>query len=333
MNDDASRPAPDAAADAAARWFARELAGPLDDDEARALRHWRAERAEHEREYQALRGLWSAAAGLPASRLRALATPAADRDPPLASSAPVPVPDRGRRRWLAASTSLGLVLGGAALWHRQAGRPQFSARIDTPRGQRRTLHLPDGSQVEANTDTRLEVALFADRRLARLEQGEAYFQVAPDAGRPFDVEAGHAQVHVVGTRFVVRRDGDRVQTSVLEGRVRLGPQDAGLLLDAGWGATVDSRDRPDARRVDVAAAAAWREGRIVFDDTPLAEALAELARYAPYPTRLAEPALGRLRLSGSFRADDPEALLRALPAVLPVRVRRLDDGSAEVSAR
>lgn len=86
--------------------------------------------------------------------------------------------------------------------------------------------------------------------------------------------------------------------------------------------------------MDFAAATAWCEGRLAFDGATLAEVVRELARYSAHSAiRLADEEVGKLRLSGSFSANDPQALLGALPCIPPLRVRNLPDGSAEIRRR
>ena len=101
---------------------------------------------------------------------------------------------------------------------------QFATRV----GERRAVALADGSRIELNTGTRLRAALAAGTRELWLDEGEAYFDVAHDAQRPFIVHAGSRTITVLGTKFAVRLDRGRVQVAVSEGRVRIDqPADAG----------------------------------------------------------------------------------------------------------
>jgi transmembrane sensor len=308
--------------EAAALWFARTRSGELDAAGRAAFEAWRAADERHDREYRALERVWRAAGKVPAERLLALA-----------ESRPV----RGRSwRYAGIAVACLLALGiGVALHLWQQAQPVFTAGLETVRGQHKRLRLPDGSLVEANTQTSMQIGYYRDRRAVVLASGEASFAVEPDAARPFFVDAGKGRVRVTGTRFNVRRDGDAVAVSVLSGRVEVtGALDAGnapVSLVAGQQARVDaSGGVGEARRVDMAALDAWREGRIVFDDTPLAEVVREVSRYRAAPVRLAEPALAGLRVSGTFSAGDTDALLAALPKILPVRVVPIEGGGSEV---
>ncbi|MBT2557088.1 FecR family protein [Hymenobacter sp. ISL-91] len=154
--------------------------------------------------------------------------------------------------------------------------------VRTPRGGQYQLQLPDGSRVWLNADSRLEfpVAFGRRRRVVQLT-GEAYFEVAKDAARPFEVEAGAARVTVLGTHFNMQAYPDEPApvTTLLEGAVRLRQGAAQVLLRPGQ----QGRPRPDGtiavRTVDARSAVAWKEGRFVFDDEPLEGIMRQVARW------------------------------------------------------
>jgi transmembrane sensor len=307
--------------EAAARWFSRVRSGEMDESARAAFETWRAADDRHEREYRALERVWDAAAQVPVERLLALA------DAPRRAR-------YGRHAGIAATCLLVLGLGAAFYQWLQA-QPVYLATLHTALGEHKQLKLPDGSLVEANMRTGLRITYYRDRRAVALAAGEASFSVEPDAQRPFIVDAGKGRVRVTGTRFNVRRDGDTVAVAVLSGKVEvsgtLEGSDRPVSVAAGQQVRIDASGGVEqASRVDVAAVGAWRQGRIVFDDAPLSEVVREVSRYRAAPVRLAEPALASLRLSGTFSAGDTDALLAALPKVLPVRVRIAPDGVAEV---
>ena len=164
------------------------------------------------------------------------------------------------------------------------------------------------------------------------------FEVAHDGAQPFIVDAGAGSVTVTGTRFDVRRRTAGMEVAVESGSVDVrghsdAPRKAGaaVRLTAGLGATVDGSGAvAPAAPVDLSAALARRDGKLVFNDRPLSEVAAEVSRYRRQPVRVADAVAARLRVSSVFSADDPDALLAALPHFLPVAVRQLADGSAEI---
>ncbi|MNV71946.1 fec operon regulator FecR [compost metagenome] len=160
-----------------------------------------------------------------------------------------------------------------------------------------------------------------------------------DAGRPFVVDAGLGTATVTGTRFNVRRDAQELRVLVEAGSVRVaGRQDdtaSAVSVTAGQAARVTASGKVEPpQTASVASALAWRAGQIVFSDTDLASAVREVSRYRAQAVVLGDgKGLAELRLTSVFRIDDTDAFLTALPHILPVTVRKLPDGRAEVVAR
>ena len=202
-----------------------------------------------------------------------------------------------------------------------------AASFQAALGQVRTAPLADGSQAVLSSDSRIDVRLSRDRRLVELHRGEAIFDVAKDAARPFVVDTGERQVIAVGTRFSVRRDGADLRVVVTEGTVRLetrragqGPQPAAL-LPAGSVALARGDDVL-VRSLPIAEAEGmldWRDGMLAFRDTTLAEAAAEFNRYNARKLVVADASAGALRVGGSFRWDNAEGFARLLERGFPVR--------------
>ena len=152
-----------------------------------------------------------------------------------------------------------------------------------------------------------------------------------------------ARIEVVGTVFTVRDRGGTVTVGVEHGHVRVrvlgrDAQDpateAAATLDLLPGQVVDIRNgQPEAvRQADAATLSAWREGWLVFENTPLAEALATVNAYRTQPIEAADARVAALRLTGRFRANDSAGLLAVLPSILPLRVRAQADGSVQLQA-
>ena len=242
-------------------------------------------------------------------------------------------------RWaqgaVAAALVLGTVFGVMEVvgWSPWQSPPQFAQAFAAPQGQQTQVQLPDGSLLRLDTSTQLDVALYAQRREVRLAQGQAMFQVQGDAARPFDVLAGPVRITVVGTRFAVRYTPgmagyDGVRVAVEEGRVQVAaPGAAPVLLTAGQQVVTDAAGTlGPVVAVPPSGIAPWRAHRVSFDDTPLAQALAELGRYGPTGITLQDPQLGALRLTGTFDPRHLDNFVRALPRVLPVRAVACAEG-------
>ena len=186
--------------------------------------------------------------------------------------------------------------------------------------------------------SRLQVRFEKDRRLIELTEGEAMFSVEHDTSRPFVVEAGSGKVTVTGTRFDVRRDVTQTRVAVEQGTVRVqgrGAADADFIsLTAGLGTRIDAQGKvTPAYAVNPAELTAWRSGKLVFNNASLSEVAEEVSRYRDKPLTVGNPAVASLRLTSVFKSDNTDALLKALPSILPVAVRTLADGSQEIISK
>ncbi|WP_279482340.1 FecR domain-containing protein [Aureimonas sp. SK2] len=225
---------------------------------------------------------------------------------------------RSRRAVLGAGAGL-LVLAGSVYDLRRTG----GSGIATAIAERRTLMLEDGSTVDMNAATRMRPSFSGPLRLIHLDAGQATFMVAKDVARPFVVETARGRIQAIGTVFDVNLGSEVDTISVLEGRVRVGGDRSGSFeLAAGQGARIGASNAPVAP-LDVDAETAWRRGRLRFDARPLGDVVAELGRYRSEPILVLDPRLEALAVTGSFRLDDPESVLSAIEATLPVRVHRL----------
>ncbi len=322
--DDPLQP-PDAGADPvrqiAARWFARAHSGEWSAAAQAERDAWIAADPRHAAEYWMLESIWQAAATVPEERLRALAQE----------------PRRAQRPARRRALGLGLCVAAAAI---AAGLWQHAAPVQeyrTAAGERRSVTLPDGSTAELNSRSRIEVRFDGARRLVLLQEGEALFAVEKDAARPFIVDAGLGSAKVTGTHFDVSRDADQLRVVVESGSVEVaGSADkTAVPVRAGSAVRIDASGHAgEVQAYPVAAALAWRQGQIVFADTDLASAVREVSRYRQQAITLApRQGLEALRLTSVFQTADTDAFLTALPHILPVAVRRLPGGQAEIVAR
>ncbi|KPA95196.1 FecR family protein, partial [Pseudomonas asplenii] len=155
---------------------------------------------------------------------------------------------------------------------------------------------------------------------------------------PFVVQTGVGKVTVTGTRFDVRRDPTQTRVVVEAGTVRVQGRNARddefVSLTAGLGTRVDAQGNvAAAQAVDPGELTAWRSGKLVFNNASLADVVAEVSRYRDRPLTVANPAVGNLRLTSVFKLNDTDALLKALPNILPVAVRSRADGSQEIISK
>lgn len=228
-----------------------------------------------------------------------------------------------RRWWIGAAMAASFValIGiGAGISEPEPRKPVVvaAATFNTPVGGRRVVPLSDGSKVEMNTGTVLRTAVTERSREIWLDKGEAYFEVARFEGTPFIVHAGSRTVTVLGTKFAVRRDGEKVTVSVVEGKVRVEDASArrvpAAIITAGdvaiaRGASTLLTARSEQR---VENGLAWREGMLTFDQLTLGEAAREFNRYNQKRIEITDPEAANIRIGGTFQASNVDAFVRLL---------------------
>jgi len=189
-------------------------------------------------------------------------------------------------------------------------------------GETRTVSLADGSEVKLNTNSELIVNFSREERRTQLMRGEAFFDVARQTSRPFTVAAGSANIRVLGTQFNVERNPGNTRVSVTGGTVAVseskaasGLEPESVKLTRNQKVSVSGSGIGDVARTSAEEALDWTHGQLVFEQTPLNEALEELNRYLNVPAAAA-PGVEDRTLSGTFELTDPENTLSAIAAAL-----------------
>ena len=221
---------------------------------------------------------------------------------------------------------LGMLLavgGGSWLAAEQVPYRSVLAEQRTASGERRSLRLDDGSQLELNVGTALDIRFDSMQRQIQLYQGEILVQTTKAVDqRPFVVHTADGSVRALGTRFSVRQLPEQTRVCVLQAAVEVRPLrqvDQPLRLEAGQHVTFD-RDGVNPVGLLPAGSTAWVQGMLSVDDWPLGRFIEELGRYRPGVLRC-DPAVQGLSISGAFRLDDTDAVLQNLSKTLAVKVR------------
>lgn len=332
----------------ASEWLVLLKAGDATADDRARFDDWLREHPGHKAAFDELNDTWER---LHAMGEHARGTGYSDPDPDAVAkylARSQSRSGRGKRfAWAASAAALLVATVAGMLMYPIDSSSVYRTEV----GQRETIALPDRSTVEINTDTELLVAYTDTARNIELHRGEAYFDVAHDANRPFVVKAGHGVIRAVGTGFVVQiKPNEVVAVTVTEGVVQV---------------RHDAQNRPDTsvqevqandlavptlskgqrveydRRVGHPAAVpqeeldrklAWRQGLLIFDGQSLEEVIAEVGRYTDTRLIVADGDLGHLRIGGAFRAGDVDALLEVLEKGFNVVVKRDGPGTVYLSA-
>jgi transmembrane sensor len=314
-----SNPRPDPPPDLteAAAWFTRLGARSITTQTLRDFRAWRQDPA-NDAAYQEVEAAWGKTGAL------------AD-DPDVMRATEAALTRRvGRRRpaWLswpgvAWTGAVAGLLVIAVLFSVQRLTPTYVTAV----GEQRLVRLGDGSRIHLNTDSKVRVAFRAAERRLVLERGEAFFDVAHDARRPFVVVAGDAQVRALGTRFDVRRTNGDVAVTLVEGRVHVQQDGQAAVLAPNQQVTASRRGLGVTRRADATQLTSWTTGRLVFHQTPLAQAIAEVNRYADRKIALEAPELAARQVNGVFDVGDTDSFVRGVSALFDLKASTGPNGA------
>ena len=319
----------------ASAWIAKlhgpERSAELEED----FRRWLGASQQNARAFEHMTEIWESIAQVNVGGM-----------PRLAARESFDVPKRRLRLSLAAACVLAIAVG--VVWF-----AMIDGRYGTGIGEQRIVNLDDGSRIHLNSATTIDVDIGPTARRLRLESGEAFFDVAKDPTRPFIVTAGDRVVTALGTSFVIRRDPKRLAVTLVEGRVAVSAHvDDAAAASLKSGTSSESDHRPvlsehDARNagdvlilepgervtfaeggsaiIDVPrsdATAAWRRGEVVLNDTPLSDAVVEMNRYQRQQLVLEGDDVGKLPISGIYRAGNNEDFANAVAVVYDLEVIR-----------
>ncbi|RMR53133.1 MULTISPECIES: FecR domain-containing protein [Pseudomonas] len=294
-------------AHAAAYWLALLESGTASAQEYEQLQRWREQCPSHEQVWQRAQGLRQRFSELPPE----LAMASLDRAD-LKRSEPT------RRAILKRALVIAALIPGGWIVSSQLPVRAWRADLRTATGERKTLRLPDGSQLQLNTASAVDLDFLDGRRQLVLIEGEIALTMAGNAPAvSINTRMGHIIAN--GAELCIRQDEHRCRVSVASGSVDLlSRQGATLRLKGGERAALTAQgvtavERFDARQPD------WRQGVLTVENRPLGSFLTELNRYRPGILRW-EPELEALRVTGSFRLDDTDRILDLLVASLPVQV-------------
>ena len=222
----------------------------------------------------------------------------------------------------------------------------------TRAGEHRMETLSDGSEITLDSNSEVQVRYSRHSRELVLVAGQVLFNVAHDPLRPFSVAAHRHEIVATGTAFNVDLLGPQLMVTLLEGHVIVVPRErekedfeAGgarngsavegttrIDLDAGDRLVLAPSDVAHITHVNVDQAVAWEQGRLVFDDEPLASVVKRVGRYSAHPIVVADDTIANLRISGMFHEGDVEGFVSTVVNYLPVRAEHQGDGSIQLSA-
>lgn len=237
-------------------------------------------------------------------------------------------------RWAVAVTAVAAVASMAWVVTTRDGLFLRTPHIATQVAEVRDETLPDGTVITLGAQSRLDYEFTSQARRATLTGGDAFFAVSKDAARPFIVSVDDVRIEVVGTQFEVRRRSEGVSVAVAEGIVEVSqPATDPVRLQRGEAVMAVKRAQPTIQPVSARDIAAWRDGRLVYDNATLGDLVADVNRYGTTRITIEDPRLANERITSSFRATEVEGVLETLQLALPLTVERQSDGDIVLRAR
>lgn len=302
-------------AEQAVQWLMQMQQGPLNPRQQANWQRWLDAHSEHQRAWEHIQRVNQRLRGMPS---------------PLAHAALNAPKSSSRRQALKLLLILGV--GSAATWglRQQHLIPPLSADYRSPLGQRRKVQLADGSQLQLNTASAVDVQFDGPQRLIRLLEGEILLR----ANTPLQIITGQGIVTTQAAQVNVRQFNDHTQVAVLDGQVEIAPRSySGLPLPLEKSRQANlTRKGWDTPRLTDANTGAWADGMLVASHMRLADFLEELSRYRRGQLQC-DPLVANLLISGSYPLDDSERILDLLQISLPVKVRRFTRYWVSVEAR
>ncbi len=287
-------------AETAAAWYVQLHSSAVTERDRAACTRWRARDPRHEDAWQRVLVIVGALRGVPAG----LAQPALGREQRF-----------DRRTAVKALALLAAVPVAYAGWRVQG----YGADLRTATGEQRVQRLVDGSRLQLNTATTVDLDFNAERRLLRLHRGEMFLQSDVTTSQPLIVATEHGEIHSKGATLLVRCDGGQTRLVVEQGRCEGTVKGANsVAVEAGFGVHLDA-DGVSLPALADAHAGDWTRGVLHADNMRLADFAAELGRYRPGLLRC-DPAVADLRISGAFQLRDTGSALDSLTGVLPVAI-------------
>lgn len=345
----------------AADWLARlDSDRALESFEKEALTEWLARSPDHREAIHSLNDFWSN------NILTELMVPLGRQD-----SRRVQLPNWGRRTFVfggfATACVCAVIIAAISSLQLTAPASENNGLYVTAVGQQRTIDLGDGSQIQLNTNSQVEVEYGDQYRNIRLLQGEAHFDVEKDLARPFRVYAGSGRVQAVGTAFTVHIEDVGVKVLVTEGRIALASLGGTVLnealledldkdpfvhtesinlgtLDAGESVFFGIEDHVYLSQRDIleeiqivdeselSRLQSWREGLLVFAGEPLEQVVSEISRYTTLSIEIIDPDLKELQIGGRFRVGEIDNMFAALEANFGIEVERVNYNQVELKA-
>lgn len=300
-------------------WVVRLTSGEATTADAAELKLWRAQSPAHEEAFKRAAKLWKDFGSVAGRSAEAQPTRRAGRNLVLARRAFI----GGGLTALAASAAYAIVDPPLDLW---PSLRELRADYRTDKGEQRRVVVSPEVSVELSTLTSLAVRSTAEQPRLELIAGEATITANAAGANPLIVLAADGEMTAAHASFNTRCIDDVVSVTCLDGQVEVRQGLRAALLDAGQQISYTTLGLQPVTDVDVAEATSWRTGMLVFRDKPLAEVIDEVNRYRPGRIVVANAALGRRIVNGTFRRDQLSSFIDQVEQLFGAKATALPAG-------
>ena len=311
--------------DTALGWIARFRSGSASDEDRAAFALWLAQDKNHKQAMDSMLDMWQDLASVQQ----------------MYSDAPEGTPRKAAnqsRHWLRASVATAACIALALfIWPQNTPDTSQPTYYQTALGEQLRIELDDGSTATLNTSSRLSVSFDKEQRHIDLLRGEAFFEVAKDPSRPFNVDAGSARVTAIGTAFNIYRGKQASSITVAEGVVRVtelgktgGRAPATETLHANQQLKATEQGLQTATATDVSQHTAWQRGELIASEMTLFEFARQIERYHDTRILISDSSIAAMTISGVFPLDELDPILQALQLSLGLQVISLNDNTLQL---
>lgn len=299
----------------AVAWFIRLRAENVTSEDRKSFDQWLEQAAAHRDAFNEVCVMWG------------------DTDllKSLSSSAKIHgiAPKRRKKRYVSPKIHLALA-ACLVLAVSFAGQMQvlFKADYSSAIGERKTVQLEDGSTAMLNTDSAIAVNMKDGKRSVKLFKGEVFFDVKPDASRPFLVQADHSTTRVLGTRFFVNHRKESDEIKVLSGRVEVSDNKVWIdpvVLGKDEMVTVYETSLGQPKKLDSKLATSWINGFLVYENETLGAVIDTINQYRSGMVFFKDDSLRQLRINGRLSIRDPHDMLKVLQRTMGVKMTYVTD--------
>lgn len=210
--------------------------------------------------------------------------------------------------------------------------PSFKHTYLATNKVKKNIKLPDSSMISLDKNSKIEVKYYKNKREIQLKEGKALFSVTPNKSRPFLVKTSNTLVEVLGTKFEIQKQKDKVQISVVEGKVSVkhiltnSNLQTLAFLKKSDSIEIDGFGKiSNLKKVNEKLIALWQKNKLLFKQTKLEEVIKEFSKYLDYKIVIENKSLKDLPISGNFSINDFDNLMKSLSIIHPIKTYKIDN--------